>query len=192
MSQLGFYFNMQACVGCRACQVSCKDKNRLEVGIIYRQANSYSVGTYPAIKGYHYSRSCNHCSAPACMTACPSAAILKLDDGTVVIDQGLCIGCDACVLSCPYGVPKLDEVNGVAGKCDACFTLRAKGENPACVDACPMRALDFGELEALKSKYGSGLTDAIAILPDPMQTAPSVLINAKDIAQDAGFKEIIL
>lgn len=192
MTQMGFYFNMKACIGCRACEVSCKDKNRLEVGIIYRHANTFSVGSFPSIRAYSYSRSCNHCAAPACLAVCPSGAIIKLDDGTVVIDPELCDGCGACVTACPYEVPQYDEVKGITGKCDACYTLRAKGENPACVDTCPLRALDFGELDDLKAKYGGDLTNAIAVIADPGQTAPSLLINAKDIAQDKGFKEIIL
>ena len=66
---LGFYFDMTRCIGCRACQVACKDKNRLDVGTIYRTADSYEVGTFPKVKMYSFSTSCNHCQNPACVSA---------------------------------------------------------------------------------------------------------------------------
>lgn len=192
MSQMGFYFNMDACTGCKTCEISCKDKNRLENGMAYRCVNVYSVGTFPTVKGYSFSSSCNHCAEPACMAVCPVGAILKLDDGTIVILEDVCIGCDACIAACPYGVPQKMEDKGIVGKCDACAGIRAKGGNPACVDACPARALDFGEMEDLQAKYGSDTTNVIAVLPDPSMTMPSLLIRAREVAMETGFKEIYL
>lgn len=66
----GFYFDMTRCIGCRACQVACKDKNRLEVGTLYRNVKSYTVGTFPNVKSYSYSGSCNHCENPICLANC--------------------------------------------------------------------------------------------------------------------------
>lgn len=128
----GFYFDMTRCIGCRACQVACKDKNRLGVGTLYRGVKSYTVGTFPDVKTYSYSASCNHCEDPICMKNCPVGAIEKAEDGTVIQDQEKCIGCRMCVMSCPYGHPKYFPEKGVSGKCDGCYGIRANGR-PACV-----------------------------------------------------------
>jgi anaerobic dimethyl sulfoxide reductase subunit B (iron-sulfur subunit) len=189
MGRLGFYFDNAACTGCRTCQVACKDKNRLEVGTIFRQVHSYESGTYPNAKIYHYSASCNHCETPACVTVCPTGAMYKAEDGTVICDQEVCDGCMACVEICPYQVPQFVEATGKVNKCDACASLRAKGENPACVDACLMRCLDFGDLDELKAKYGADLVDALPFLPDPEMTHPSVLIHPKECALAEDYRE---
>ena len=110
---LGFYFDMTRCIGCRACQVACKDKNRLDVGTIYRTADSYEVGTFPKVKMYSFSTSCNHCQNPACVSACPVGAMYKAEDGTVLHDDKLCIGCQACVSACPYDVPQYIEASAM-------------------------------------------------------------------------------
>ena len=68
----GFYFDMTACIGCRTCQVACKDKNDLEMGVIFRRLSDFEVGEYPAVQTYHYSGSCNHCEKPECVAACPT------------------------------------------------------------------------------------------------------------------------
>lgn len=109
MSQIGFYYNQKMCAGCKTCQVACKDKNRLEVGPILREVHTYQIGSFPSVKMYHYSATCNHCDVPACKDVCPVGAIEKMDDGTVKIDMDKCIGCSSCVNACPYGVPRMDE-----------------------------------------------------------------------------------
>lgn len=187
---VGFYLDMTRCTGCRACQVACKDKNRLDVGTLYRNAHSFSVGSFPTVKGYGYSASCNHCAMPACMAACSTGAIEVADDGAVIIDQSKCNGCQACVEACPYGVPKFLEEQSVVGKCDSCQAIRAAGGQPACVAGCPNRALDFGDVEELKAKYGDDLVNEIAILPSAETTQPNVLIKAKDAALDPDYSEI--
>lgn len=189
---LGFYFDMTRCIGCRACQVACKDKNNLEVGVILRNAKTYEVGSFPDVNVFNYSASCNHCVNPACVDACPTGAMYKAEDGTVRHDDELCIGCQACAAACPYGAPQyVAEINKVT-KCDACAYLRDKGQNPACVDACPNRALDFGDLDELKAKYGSDLVQDLSILPSSADTRPCVLIKAKECAQSGEAKEIAL
>lgn len=186
---IGFYFDMTRCTGCRACQVACKDKNRLDVGTLFRNAHSYSVGAFPDAKGYSYSFSCNHCETPGCMAVCPTGAIYKADDGAVLVDYEICIGCGSCTSGCPYGVPQLIESLNKMGKCDSCYAIRMDGGRPACVAGCPNRALDFGELDDLEAKYGSDLVDKIAVLPDPT-TGPSLRIRAKGVAQQADFAEV--
>lgn len=187
---LGFYFDMTRCVGCRACQVACKDKNRLNIGMIWRYAKTYETGTVPKVGMYNYSGSCNHCENPACVDICPVGAMYKAEDGTVIHDDEMCIGCQACVGACPYTVPQFDAELSIVRKCDACASLRAKGQNPACVDACPSRALDFGEKEELIAKYGADLVQDIAILPDSSLTGSNTLIKAKECAKEEEYREL--
>ena len=187
----GFYFDMTRCIGCRACQVACKDKNRLGVGTLYRGVKSYTVGTFPDVKTYSYSASCNHCEDPICMKNCPVGAIKKAEDGTVIQDQEKCIGCRMCVKSCPYGHPKYFPEKGVSGKCDGCYGIRANGGQPACVAGCPNRALDFGDVDELRAKYGDDLNvGTIVVLPSPDETHPNVLIKAKDCSFDESAVEL--
>ena len=191
MGKLGFYFDNSVCTGCRTCQVACKDKNRLDVGVMFREVKSYECGVYPDAKIHHYSGSCNHCENAACVAGCPTGAMYKAEDGTVLHDDALCIGCGNCVAVCPYGAPKLLP-SGVAGKCDGCAALRAKGQNPACVDSCLMRCLEFGDLDELAKKHaGEDLTDKLSFLPDPSVTKPSLLINPKACAKGDNREVII-
>ena len=73
------------CTGCRTCQVACKDKNRLDVGTLFREVKSYEVGSYPDVTFYHMTMSCNHCENPACVSACPVGAMYVAEDGTVLL-----------------------------------------------------------------------------------------------------------
>lgn len=189
---LGFYFNMKRCTGCRACQVACQDRNDAPVGIAIRKVDSYVAGTFPQVMGYHFSASCNHCENPACVAACPTGACQKAEDGTVFRDEELCIGCGACALACPYGHPVVDAEAGKVMRCDSCHAFRDHGQNPVCVDACQYRALDFGDLDELKAKYGDELVNELPILPSADQTGPSLLINAKDAAFDPDYKTWIV
>ena len=186
---VGFYFDMQRCTGCRACQVACKDKNRLDVGTILRNAHTYCVGSFPEVKCYSVSQSCNHCEQAACLENCPAGAIYRAPDGTVIQDAAACIGCQTCVNVCPFGHPQFIESQGVAIKCDGCYAIRANGGQPACVAGCPNRALDFGEVDDLVAKYGPDCVSSIAVLPEA-DTLPNLLINAKPAALEADFTEV--
>lgn len=102
----GFYFNQQMCIGCRTCQVACKDKNDLEVGYLFRRVESFEVGEFPAPATFHYSGACNHCHTPACVEVCPAGATyINEEDGTVQHDDEACIGCGYCVKACPLWTP---------------------------------------------------------------------------------------
>jgi anaerobic dimethyl sulfoxide reductase subunit B (iron-sulfur subunit) len=191
--QLGFYINSSACTNCRACAIACKDKNNLPVGINFRRVVLYGGGSWLYQGGYmqpvnvfNYSLSlgCNHCQDPACLASCPTGAISKRADGIVVIDKEKCVGCRYCEWACPYGTPQFDAITGTMSKCDFCQDLLAKGENPACVDACPMRALEFGELSELQAKYGTAA--AFEPLPSDAITHPSIVITPHRHAQLTG------
>lgn len=181
MGQKGFYLNMKTCIGCKTCQIVCKDKNNLEVGTLFRQVHEVEGGSFPKPWAYTFSLSCNHCAEPKCVANCPTGALQKRADGIVTHDKATCIGCKLCTWSCPYGAPKYIEKQGKAGKCNFCADLIDKGENPACVDACVMRALEFGELEELRKKYGT-VAD-IKGIPDSGITKPSLVITPTNEAK---------
>ncbi|EAR4674257.1 DMSO/selenate family reductase complex B subunit [Escherichia coli O5:H32] len=178
MEQVGFYFNAAACIGCKTCVIACKDKNDLEVGRNFRRVYDFEEGTFPKPRRWHLSIACNHCDSPSCVSHCPTKAMHKREeDGVVVVDHTLCVGCRYCTWACPYEAPQFDEASGMMTKCDTCLNLRAKGENPACVDACPMRALDFGPISELRKKYGNNAD--IAGLPDSSLTRPNLIVGTK-------------
>lgn len=191
--QNAFYLNLSNCNGCKACQIACKDKNDLALGIRWRRVAEYTGGSWLSNSGmdqpegvftYYMSTSCMHCEQPACVDVCPAAAITKRADGIVLINQDQCIGCRYCQWACPYGAPQFNEAKGVMSKCTFCDDLLAKGERPACVDACPMRALDFGDLTELRAKYGN--VDALEPLPQANLTKPALVLTPHKNAQVSG------
>lgn len=177
MAQKGFYFDMTTCIGCKACQVACKDKNNMEVGALFRRVYTFEGGKYPLPVIYNLSMSCNHCEQPKCVENCPTGAMYKRDDGIVMSDRSKCIGCRLCTWSCPYSAPQYIEKEGKVGKCDLCADLIDKGETPVCVASCVMRAIDYGEIEELRQRY-VGMAD-IKGLPDFEITYPAVVIKPK-------------
>ena len=189
-----FYFDMTSCIGCKACQIACKDKLEVEMspGVFYRKVSSFETGAYPMPGRFNYSASCNHCENPACVAVCPTGAMYKAEDGTVQHDDSICDGCKMCAMACPYKVPQYVASINKVHKCDACRDLTAKGKNPACVDACVMRCLDFGEKEDLIAKYGPDLVCDLAILPSSEITNPNVLIKAKENALEGEPKEMLV
>ena len=203
-TQYAFYFDASACSGCKACQVACKDKHDLEVGRLWRKVYEVSGGDWvqvgdswiPNIYAYNLSVSCCHCVDPICVDVCPAAAITKREDGIVLIDEDQCIGCRYCEWACPYGSPQYDDASGKVTKCTGCFDLVDAGEKPACVDACPMRALDFGEIGEMEAKYGKvGATYEVAEvypLPDSSLTLPALIIKPhKDSVRAANEPAVI-
>ncbi len=194
--QLAFHFDASACNGCKACQIACKDKNDLPLGVNWRRVAQYGGGTWlphPSrpdlvvannIYAYSISVACMHCESPACAQACPTNALMKRADGVVLINADQCVGCRYCEWACPYGAPQFNEAKGVMTKCTFCEDLLAQGQNPACVDACPARALEYGELSELRAKYG--MANAIEPLPAANITAPALVITLHRHAQASG------
>lgn len=180
MAQKGFYYDQTTCIGCKVCQVACKDKNNTDIGVRYRRVHDLEGGKFPNPYRLHFSVSCNHCEKPKCVENCPTGALYKrAEDGIVIHDYDKCIGCRLCTWSCPYGAPQYREKEGKAGKCDACSDLIAKGENPACVDACVMRSLSFGNIDELREKYGRN-ADANGF-PNSAVTKPNIVITVKNV-----------
>ncbi|MCB1621627.1 MAG: 4Fe-4S dicluster domain-containing protein [Thiothrix sp.] len=150
--QLGFIHNNVDCIGCRACEIACKDKNGLPPGPRFRRVMYVEGGTYPAVYAYKVNMSCNHCAEPACLPTCPTGAIFKREkDGIVDIDSTLCIGCRRCEAACPYGAPQFIPEQNIVGKCNLCVDEIDAGRKPYCVMACMMRVLDIGPIDELRA-----------------------------------------
>ena len=166
--KLGLVIDLDTCVGCHACAVSCKEWNTggvaapltdLDpygadpVGVWFNRVHAYEAGDGMSGRTVHFPRSCLHCDEPACVSVCPTGASYKReDDGIVLVDEDLCIGCKLCSWACPYGAREYDRDAGVMKKCTLCID-RIYNENlpepervPACVTACPTSARHFGDL----------------------------------------------
>ena len=158
--QVGFYFDQTRCTGCFTCIVACKDWNDVDAGpASWRRVITIEKGKYPNLFVTFLSAACYHCVEPACVYACPVGAITKQElNGVVVVDKEACLGkdnCDMCLQVCPYGAPQFGaEENAKMQKCHFCLDRLAENKKPACVDACPMRAMDAGPIEELRVKYG--------------------------------------
>ena len=198
MTQKGFYIDTNRCTGCRTCSVACSDLNSLPVGMNFRRVVEFEGGGWKknfdgtvspqGVFAYYVSVSCNQCADPACVKVCPTKAHMKREeDGLVVIDAKKCIGCGMCAAACPYGAPQLDKVAKKMRKCDGCVARTSQGLQPVCVESCPERAIEFGDIEELRRKHGT--VDAVAPLPSGEKTKPSLVIKPCASAKPAGFKE---
>lgn len=172
MKQVGFYDDISSCIGCRTCEIACKDKNDLEVGPRLRRVIEVDGGEAPDLWSYKVSMACYHCEDPACVKACPADALVKREkDGIVIPNAEKCIGCRRCEWACPYKAPQYDPVHKKIRKCNYCYDLVDQGRNPACVDACIMRVLKAGPVEELRKE--PGVVATIKDLADPALTHPS-------------------
>jgi len=196
MKRLAFYFDSDCCSGCKTCHIACKDKNDLPLGVLWRRVYEVTSGDwktdgkvwYQNIIAYNVSMSCNHCEEPVCLKNCPATAITKRTDGIVEINPDKCLGCKYCQWVCPYGAPQFNPEKGTMTKCNLCADYVDEGKNPSCVDACPMRALDFGEYDGLVKKYGD--RGNIFPLPSRYHTEPSILVNPHRCLKNADIEII--
>ena len=104
--------------------------------------------------------------------------------GASVVDPNKCIGCGLCAQACPYHAPVLDETAHKMRKCDACFDRLQRGLQPICVESCPNRAIEFGEIEELRKKYGK--LAEVAPLPSASKTQPNLVLVVPAQARPAG------
>jgi Fe-S-cluster-containing dehydrogenase component len=169
--KLGLVIDLDTCVGCHACTTSCKEWNTGGYSAPLSDRDPYGPGVTGAWLNrihtceleevgsegigmtVHFPRSCLHCETPDCVTVCPTGASFKrAEDGIVLVDPEMCIGCKLCSWACPYGAREYDDLDGVMKKCTLCVD-RIYNENipeaerqPACVMACPAGARHFGDL----------------------------------------------
>ena len=171
----GFFTDTTLCIGCKACEVACKQWNSLPadnldfLGTSYDNTRSLGATTWrhvkfieqPAAPGnaagdprwLFLSDICKHCENAGCLEACPTGAIARTEFGTVVIQQDVCNGCQYCVPACPYGVITADkEGGGTAHKCTLCYDRLKGGLEPACAKACPTDSIQFGPIEELHAR----------------------------------------
>ena len=180
MTRYGFHVDLSSCVGCKACQIACKDKNDLPVDILWRRGIDVSGGDWVKLGNtwidntfnYFVSVACMHCEKPICMEVCPTRAITQRNDGIVLIDANICIGCRYCEWACPYGAPQFDHATKIMGKCNLCYDNLDAGLPPACVSACQLRVIHFGDIDELREEYGS--LDNVFPLPGSGLTHPAV------------------
>ena len=190
MAQYGFYVDLNACIGCKACQMACKDRAQNEVGANWRRVIEYAGGDWrqegdalvPDVFAYSVPTACHHCSNPPCLPVCPTAAIEKDENGIVIINVDQCIGCHYCEWACPWGAPVFYDALAVVDKCDFCKDIVDAGGTPACVEACPMRAMDWGDIEELRMRYPDSQFP-VAPLSGPEDFEPNAVYNVHVWAQ---------
>ena len=179
MAQQGFSVNLKRCLGCATCQVACKDKFDLEAGEFARRVTRYEGGRYPAPYVYSVSLACGHCDEPACVKACPEGALTKhAGTGLVLHNPDRCTGCRSCQKACPYGALTYVKVTGKIQKCNGCKDRLDVGKAPLCVSGCRARALEFGDIAALKAAH-EGWVDKIKNYADPASTRPNVIFTPR-------------
>jgi formate dehydrogenase iron-sulfur subunit len=154
--------DVSRCIGCRGCQVACKQWNELSAGTTKNtgtyqnppdlQANTWTLVRYMevsdkagGVKWLFQKDGCMHCTDATCVNLCPASARFHTDSGAVGTDNEKCVGCQSCVVACPFGKPRYSEETNKAYKCKLCTERVQNNLPPACVKACPTGALRFGE-----------------------------------------------
>jgi len=169
---MGFYTDTTVCIGCKACEVACKEWNQLPATNGGR--NTLSGDSYDntrRLDGMHWrhvkfieqfdadrrqgrwlmmSDVCKHCVRAGCLEVCPTGAIIRTEFDTVVIQSDVCNGCRDCIGACPFGVIDINPVSGTAQKCTLCYDRMRAGLEPACSKACPTDSINFGPIRELK------------------------------------------
>jgi Fe-S-cluster-containing dehydrogenase component len=160
------------CTGCGACIEACRLRNHLPEGVSYIRR---------IVKGNHRNPwflmiQCQHCANPPCATVCPTNATYRREDGVVLIDERLCVGCKYCMQACPYQARIFDEERGVADKCWLCLPWVLGGGLPACVEACIPGARLFGRADDPQSEVAQLIASGRAKPLHPeFGTDPSIL-----------------
>jgi formate dehydrogenase iron-sulfur subunit len=175
MSRKGFFTDTTVCIGCKACEVACKQWNQLPddgllfTGMSYDNTVDLGDSTWRhvsfverpvALSGQEsglgdfswllMSDVCKHCQRAGCLEACPTGAIVRTEFDSVYVQPDICNGCGYCVVGCPFGVIDRREDDGRAWKCTLCYDRLSDGMEPACAKACPTDSIIFGDLDDLK------------------------------------------
>jgi formate dehydrogenase iron-sulfur subunit len=169
-TRMGFFTDTSVCIGCKACEVACKEWNsvpaRDDPGLTGHSfdntggltANSWRhvafIEQKPApgqIRWLMSSDVCKHCTHAACLDVCPTGALFRTEFDTVVVQQDVCNGCGYCVSACPFGVIDQRHDDGRVFKCTLCYDRLTVGQEPACAKACPTESIQFGPLDELRT-----------------------------------------
>lgn len=175
MARVAMLIDESQCTACRGCQVACKQWNDLEGWLYSRTRNRGTYENPPDLSPQTWTRirfteyegpdgfrwlflkeGCMHCGDPACVAVCPTGALKQQPNGLVTFELELCNGCGYCVQFCPFHIPRLESDpitgQGKASKCTFCQDRVTNGLLPACVKACPAKALDFGDRDEMIAK----------------------------------------
>ncbi|NOY36368.1 MAG: dimethyl sulfoxide reductase anchor subunit [Chlorobi bacterium] len=149
----GFIFYRDRCVGCEACVVACGLENGPFPPLSWRNIYHFNENHLPGVPVFSWSLACNHCEEAACMLACPASAYFRdPETGAVILNEDLCIGCTYCQWACPYDAPVFNVYSGIMSKCTLCIHRLQEGSDPACVNGCPVGALQFDSLPEKNDK----------------------------------------
>lgn len=185
--QYGMLIDVRKCIGCQSCTVACKAEHDVPTGVNRCHVEYVEKGVYPDVDRSFLPRLCNHCSVPQCVSVCPTGATYKRpEDGIVIIDSGVCIGCKYCVQACPYDARFLNPHTGFADKCDFCIHRVSKGIAPACVETCIGGARIFGDLSDHDSAISKMVaSNPVTVLRREMGTMPNVYYIGADYADES-------
>ncbi len=170
-----FLTDSTLCIGCKACEVACKEWNGVAAdgyewsGFSYDNTGSVGHSTWrhvkfvehppepgfggnaPDIASWTFSSDvCKHCEVAGCLEACPTGSIVRTEFGGVYVQPDICNGCAYCVVACPFGVIQKNKQDGHAFKCTFCYDRQKNGLVPACAKACPTESIKFGEINELQ------------------------------------------
>ena len=147
MPNYGFAIDLRKCIGCHACTIACKVEHQIPIGVNRCWVKTVEKGTFPNTRRFFFPVLCNQCEEAPCLKACPTGAIIRIENGEIVINKGDCNVNRFCMAACPYGAIYIDPEEHVAQKCTFCEHRTAQGMQPACVDACPTHCRIFGDLD---------------------------------------------
>lgn len=193
MARLGMLIDLRTCIGCHACSVACKAEFDVPLGNFRDTVKYVEEGAYPKVTRHFIPVLCNHCEDAPCLSACPTGAVVRLDDGQVTIEDGDCNLNRACMAACPYDAIYIDEDRGAAAKCTFCDHRTAEGRQPACVDACPTNCRVFGDLDDPESEIAvRAAANDVTVWKESAGTRPKVLYvdpkNALPLIEEQGVQ----